>query len=45
MSYVGITISIVEFDPHQENTGNWFLGVESGQSPKFAKNSKSGKYT
>lgn len=45
ISYVGITISIVDLLPHQEKIGNLFLGKDSGQSPKFIKNSRSGKNT
>lgn len=45
MSYVGITISAVSLDPHQENIGmigsTFFL--TNGQSPRFIKNSMSGR--
>jgi len=38
-----MTISKVVFDPHHENTGNSFLVVDIGQSPRLTRNSKSGK--
>lgn len=47
-SYVGMTMSLVSSDPHQENTG---IGsstrdfFSSGQSPKLTKNSTSGSMT
>jgi hypothetical protein len=47
MSYVGMTMSRVSFDPHQENIGMYgFCPVPtSGQSPKLKSISISGRET
>lgn len=45
-SYVGITMSNVSSDPHQDRIGIGFVFcLTSGQSPRFTKNSISGRTT
>lgn len=47
-SYVGITMSLVLLEPHQEKMGwMWSVGFlfSRGQSPRLTKNSRSGRRT